>query len=133
MTISFYCYFNVFCLEMFILLSFLFFIVLRNFIFQIIIIDVLLMATYLITDFYVNSEGSSYNFFSQMPVDIVQWRGEIGTFNNGKKIYFYKGSFFLLSALIYTFVWSLFQMFSMVCFTVNIFVLLLMLDLFCLL
>ena len=72
-------------------------------------------------------------FFSQMPVDIVQWRGEIGTFNNGKKIYFYKGSFFLLSALIYTFVWSLFQMFSMVCFTVNIFVLLLMLDLFCLL
>ena len=50
------------CLEMFILLSFWLFIVLRNFIFQIIIIDVLLMATYLITGFYVNSEVSSYNF-----------------------------------------------------------------------
>ena len=45
-----------YCLEMFIFL-------LHNFIFQIIIIDVLLMATYLITGFYVNSKGSSYNFF----------------------------------------------------------------------
>ena len=48
---------------MIILISFSFFIVLRNFIFQILKIDVLLMATYLITGFYVNSEGSSYNFF----------------------------------------------------------------------
>ena len=62
---------------MFILLSFWFFIVLRNFIFQIIIIDVLLMAAYLITGFYVVSEGSSYNFFSEMPVVIVQWRGKL--------------------------------------------------------
>ena len=120
MTISFYCCFNFVCLEMFILLSFWFFIVLRNFIFQIIIIDVLLMATYLITGFYVNSEGSSYNFFSQMPVDIVQQRGKIGTFNNRIKIYFYKGPFCLLSALIYAFLWScLFGTFSMVRFTVN--------------
>ena len=37
-----------------------------------------------------------------------------------KKIYFYKGPFFLLSALIYAFVWSLFQVFSIVCFTVNL-------------
>ena len=55
-----------------------------------------------------------------MPVDIVQWRGEIGTFNNRIKIYFYKGPFCLLSALIYAFVWSLFQIFSMVRFTVNL-------------
>ena len=55
-----------------------------------------------------------------MPVDIVQWRGEIGTFNNCKKIYFYKGSFCLFSALIYTFVWLLLQIFSMVRFTVNL-------------
>ena len=55
-----------------------------------------------------------------MPVDIVQWRGEIGTFNNRKKIYFYKGSFCLFSALIYTFVWLLLQIFSMVRFTVNL-------------
>ena len=48
---------------MFILLSFWFFIVLRNFIFQIIIVDVLLMVTYLIKGFYINSEGSSYNLF----------------------------------------------------------------------
>ena len=48
---------------MFILISFSFFIVLRSFIFQIVIIDVLLMATYLITGFYVNSEGSSYIVF----------------------------------------------------------------------
>ena len=49
------------CLIFFII--FWFFMVLRNFIFQIILIDVLLMATNLITDFYVDSEGSSYNFF----------------------------------------------------------------------
>ena len=55
-----------------------------------------------------------------MPVGIVQWRGEIGTFNNRKKIYFYKGPFCLLSALIYAFVWPLFQIFSMVHFTVNL-------------
>ena len=55
-----------------------------------------------------------------MLVDIVQWRGEIGTFNNRKKIYYYKGSFCLLSALIYVFVWSLLQIFSMVRFTVNL-------------
>ena len=55
-----------------------------------------------------------------MPVDIVQWRGEIGTFNNRIKIYFYKGPFCLLSALIYAFVWPLFQIFSMVHFTVNL-------------
>ena len=55
-----------------------------------------------------------------MPVDIVQWRGEIGTFNNRKKIYFYKRSFCLFSALIYTFVWLLLQIFSMVRFTVNL-------------
>ena len=48
---------------MFIFLSFWFFIVLRYFIFQILIIDVLLMATYLITGFCVKSEGSSYEFF----------------------------------------------------------------------
>ena len=70
---------------MLILLSFWFFIVLRNFTFQIIIIDVLLMATYLITGSYVNSEGLAITFFSQMPVDIVQWRDEIGVFDNGKK------------------------------------------------
>ena len=52
-----------YCLKMFILISFLFFIVLRGFIFQIVIIDVLSMATYLITGFYVNNEGSSYNIF----------------------------------------------------------------------
>ena len=55
-----------------------------------------------------------------MPVDIVQWRGEIGTFNNRIKIYFYKGPFCLLSALIYAFVWSFFRIFSMVRFTVNL-------------
>ena len=55
-----------------------------------------------------------------MPVDIVPWRGEIGTFNNRKKIYFYKGSFCFLSALIYAFVWSLLQIFSLVRFTVNL-------------
>ena len=55
-----------------------------------------------------------------MPVDIVQWRGEIGTFNNRKKIYFYKGSFCILSALIYAFVWPLLQIFSIVRFTVNL-------------
>ena len=38
-----------YCLEMFIVLSFWFFIVLRNFIFQMVIIDVLLMATHLIS------------------------------------------------------------------------------------
>ena len=47
-----------------------------------------------------------------MPVDIVRWRGEIGTFNNRKKIYFYNGSFCLLIALIYAFAWSLLQIFS---------------------
>ena len=52
-----------YCLEMFILLSFWIFIALRNFIFQIVIIDVLLMATYLVTGFYVNSEVCSYKFF----------------------------------------------------------------------
>ena len=55
-----------------------------------------------------------------MPVDIVQWRGENGTFNNRKKIYFCKGTFCLLSALIYAFVWSLLQIFSVVRFTVNL-------------
>ena len=46
MTISFYCCFNFFyCLGMFILLSFWFFVVLYNLIFQVIAIDVLLMAT----------------------------------------------------------------------------------------
>ena len=55
-----------------------------------------------------------------MPVDVVQWRGEIGTFNNRIKIYFYKGPFCLLSALIYAFVWSFFRIFSMVRFTVNL-------------
>ena len=77
---------------MFILLSFWFFIVLRNFIFQIVIIDVLLMATYLITGFYVNSEGSSYNFFFLDAVWYSSMEGEIGIFNNRIKIYFYKGS-----------------------------------------
>ena len=55
-----------------------------------------------------------------MPVDIVQWRGEYGTFNNRVKIYFYNVPFCLLSALIYAFVWSLLWMFSMVHFTVNL-------------
>ena len=55
-----------------------------------------------------------------MPVDVVQWRGEIGTFKKRQKIYFYKGSFCLLSALIYAFVWSLLQIFSMVRFTINL-------------
>ena len=55
-----------------------------------------------------------------MLVDIVQWRWEICTFNNRKKIYLYKGPFCLLSALIYAFVWSLLQIFSMVLFTVNL-------------
>ena len=55
-----------------------------------------------------------------MQVDIVQWREEIDTFNNRKKIYLYKGPFCLLNALIYAFVWSLFQIFSMVRFTVNL-------------
>ena len=35
------------------------------------------MAAYLITGFCVTSEGSTYNFFSEMPVDIVQWRGKL--------------------------------------------------------
>ena len=43
------------------LLNFWFFIVICDFTYQI-IIDVLLMALYLITGFYLNSEGSSYNF-----------------------------------------------------------------------
>ena len=55
-----------------------------------------------------------------MPVDIVQWRRETGTFNDRIKIYFYKVPVRLLSALMYAFVWSLFQMFSMVRFTVNL-------------
>ena len=55
-----------------------------------------------------------------MPVDIVQWRGEIGTFNNRIKLYFYKGPFCLLSSLIYAFAWSLFQIFSMIRFTINL-------------
>ena len=55
-----------------------------------------------------------------MPVDIVQWRGEIGTFNNRIKIYFYKWLFCLLGALIYAFFWPLLQIFSMVRFTVNL-------------
>ena len=55
-----------------------------------------------------------------MPVEIVQWRGELVPLIIAKKIYFYKGSFCLLSALIYAFVWSLLQMFSMVRFTVNL-------------
>ena len=46
--------------------------------------------------------------------------GEIGTFNNRKKIYFYKGYFCLLGALLYAFVWSLLQMFPMVRFTINL-------------
>ena len=75
------------------------------------------MATYLITGFYVNSEGS---FFSYMPVDIVPWKGEIGTFNNRIKICFYKGPFCLPSALIYAFVWSFFRTFSLARFTVNL-------------
>ena len=55
-----------------------------------------------------------------MPVDTVQWRGEIGTFNNLKNIYFYIGPFCLLSALIYIFVSSLLQILSIVHFTVNL-------------
>ena len=31
--------------------------------------------------------GLAITFFLQMPVDIVQWRDEIGAFDNGKKIY----------------------------------------------
>ena len=46
--------------------------------------------------------------------------GGIGTFSNCKKMYFYKGPFCLLSALIYAFVWLLLQIFSMVRFTVNL-------------
>ena len=64
--------------------------------------------------------GLTITFFSQMPVDKAQWRGEIDTFNNRKKIYFYKEPFCLLSALIYAFVWSLVQIFSMVSFTVDL-------------
>ena len=105
---------------MFILLSFWFFIVLRNFISQITIIDVILMAKYLITGFYINSEGLAITFFSQMQVDIVQWRDEIGAFDNGKKNILLQRTFFLLSALIYAFVWSLFQIFPMVRFTLNL-------------
>ena len=55
-----------------------------------------------------------------MLVDIVQWRGEIDRFNNRKKLYFYKGTFCLLRALIYAFVWFLLLIFSMVRFTVNL-------------
>ena len=55
-----------------------------------------------------------------MSDDIVQWWGEIGTFNNRIKIYFFKEPFCLLSNLIYVFAWSLFQIFSMVLFTVNL-------------
>ena len=64
--------------------------------------------------------GLAITFVSQMPVDIVQWREKIGTFNNRIKIYLYKGPFCLLSALIYALVWSFFQIFSMVRFTVNL-------------
>ena len=78
------------------------------------------MATYLITGFYVNSEGLAITFFSQMPVDIVQWRDEIGAFDNGKENILLQRTFFLLSAPIYAFVWLLFQIFSMVYFTVNL-------------
>ena len=105
---------------MFILLSFWFFIVLRNFISQITIIDVILMAKYLITGFYINSEGLAITFFSQMQVDIVQWRDEIGAFDNGKKNILLQGTFFLLCALTYAFVCSHFQIFSVVFFTVNL-------------
>ena len=55
-----------------------------------------------------------------MPVDIVQWTAEIGTFKNHIKIYFYKGPFCLLSSLICAFVWSFFRIFSMVRFTVTL-------------
>ena len=64
------------------------------------------MATYLITGFYVNSEGSSYNLLF---IDA-----------GSQKIFFYKGSLCLLSALIYAFAWSLLQIFSMVRFIVNL-------------
>ena len=55
-----------------------------------------------------------------MSVGIVQWRGEIDTFNNRIKIYFYKGPFCLISALIYVFFWSFFRIFFMVRFTVSL-------------
>ena len=110
-----------FCLDMFILLSFWFFIVLRNFIFQIIIIVVLIIATYLITGFYVNSKGSSYNFFF---VDASCYSSMEGgrwyVQSSEKNIYFSKGSFCLFSTPICAFVWLLFQIFSMVRFTVNL-------------
>ena len=64
--------------------------VLRNFIYQIILIDVLLMATYLIAAFYVNSAGSSYNFFFIDAGRYSSMEGEIATFNNRISIYFYK-------------------------------------------
>ena len=54
MTISFNCCFNFFyCLGMFILLSFWFFVVLYNLIFQVIVIDVLLMTTCVYVCVYV--------------------------------------------------------------------------------
>ena len=43
-------------------------------------------------------KGLAITFFSQMPVDTIQWRGEIGTFKN------HKGPFCLLRTLIYAFV-----------------------------
>ena len=64
--------------------------------------------------------GLAITFFLQMPVDIVQWRDEIGAFDNGKKNILLQRTFFLLSALIYAFVWSLFQIFPMVRFTLNL-------------
>ena len=51
-----------------------------------------------------------------MPVDIVQWRDEIGAFDNGKKNILLQRTFLA----IYAFVWLLFQIFSMVYFTVNL-------------
>ena len=70
---------------MLILLSFWFFIVLCNFIFQIIIIDVLLVATNLITGFHVSAEGNSYNIFVIEAGWYSSIEGEIGTCDNRKK------------------------------------------------
>ena len=43
------------------------------------------MAAYSIIGFYVNCEGSTYNFLFML-VDLLKLNGEIGTFKNHKNI-----------------------------------------------
>ena len=63
----------------------------------------------------------------------TEWRGDIGIFNNRKKVYLFKEGFCLLVILIYAFVWSIFQVFSVVLSTFNLICFAFNSRLFCLL